>query len=135
MSELKLDKDKIEAALKKCLPAMADMANKWFETLPLDEQVPFYKESLDDAYLKLKQRNNKIKALEAEAEKELVYFKAIYNPLIDGAARDTDRINELEKKLEIAVKALEMISFGTLSDNKVYFAHNALKEISEKDKA
>lgn len=38
---------------------------------------------------------------------KLAYFKAIYSSLIDGAARDTGRINELEAKLKVAVEIIE----------------------------
>jgi hypothetical protein len=35
-------------------------------------------------------------------ESELKYFKAIYHTLIDGAAKDTNRINELQEQLGLA---------------------------------
>lgn len=41
---------------------------------------------------------------------ELRYHKAIYNPLIDGAARDTEKINKLQKERDDAVSWLERSS-------------------------
>ena len=39
--------------------------------------------------------------------KELSYFKAIYNSLIDGAARDTEKINKLQDENKKLREALE----------------------------
>lgn len=45
----------------------------------------------------------------SEAEKDLAYYKAIYAPLIDGAARDANRIIELEKKLVLAIQFIRNV--------------------------
>ena len=43
-----------------------------------------------------------------ELEEKLAQSQAVYNSLIDGAARDTMRINELEAELNEKVKELQL---------------------------
>lgn len=55
----------------------------------------------------LSDKCEKLEAENAKLQKELNYFKALYNPLIEGAAKDTHKINELEKKLTKAVMIIK----------------------------
>ena len=65
---------------------------------------------------------NRITELEsklAESEKELAYFKDIYHSLIDGAARDTEKINKLQSENEKLKECLEFYSVRGLTYSKV----------------
>lgn len=75
--------------------------------------------------------------------KELAYFKAIYNSLIDGAARDTEKINELQAENAKMRELVKMVENNSLMPHKHddYYtrlcclserASEVLKELGEK---
>ena len=76
-------------------------------------------------------KHDKCHEFEAEIEK-LSYFKAVYNILIDGAARDTEKINDLQTENKKLREALNRISeIGYYHDYGIHrdIAMEALKEI------
>lgn len=87
-------------------------------------------------------KHDKCHEFEAEIEK-LSYFKAAYNILIDGAARDTEKINELQtenKKLREALLECPIVGEIHRDSNERFKEWNlihrntireALKEVEE----
>lgn len=67
-----MNTEKVEETLKKMLPTMADLADKWFDSLPIEDQLKFYKEAAEEMDVKNRLARKKISELEAKI-KDLEY--------------------------------------------------------------